>query len=469
MAKNVIMPKLGNAPYDIAVIGGGPGGYVAAIKAAQLGAKVVLFEKDTLGGVCLNRGCIPTKTLLKTAKEQKKIKRAADYAIEGVEPGKITVNMVKLQQRKKGVVTQLTSGVGGLLKANGVVVVKGEALMSEPGVIQVGESAYRANQVIISTGSVPRLIPIPGIDSPSVITSDEALMTEKIPSRILILGGGVIGVEFALIFHELGAKVAVVEMLDRLLPTVDEEIAAEITKIMQSSGIEIYTGSKAKAITGNSLIFEKDGNDYELQGEKILVAVGRAPSYEGIDVNKLGVRTEKGAIVTDDALRTNVPGIYALGDVNGKLMLAHKASAEGIVAVENIMGKAAKMDYRVIPQCVYSFPEIASVGLTEKEAREKYGEIKVGKFPFAANGKALIEDETKGFVKVIADKQYKEILGVHIIGPAATDLISEAVVAMKLECTADELAECIHPHPTIAEALMEAFHDTAHKAVHFFK
>jgi len=467
VTKAGIDPKESRDVFDIAIIGGGPGGYVAAIKAAQLGAKVVVFEKDSLGGVCLNRGCIPTKALLKSVKALKMIKKSAAFAIEGIDPQNIKVNVSKLQERKKGIVTQLTTGVAGLLRVDGVKVVKGNAQMDTAGIIEVDGTTYQAKNVIIATGSKPRLIPIPGIGSPCVITSNKALSIKDIPSQIVILGGGVIGVEFALIFHELGAQVAIVEMMDRILPTIDEELALEMSNVMQKSGIKIYTGSKATEIKQNSLIFEKDGEKLEIQGEKVLVSVGRTPTYEGINVEKLGINTEKGAIITDETLRTNIPNIYAIGDVNGKWMLAHKASAEGIVAVENILGRLAKMDYKVIPQCVYSFPEIASVGLTESEARKKYNnKIKVGKFPFMANGKALIEDETTGFIKVIADEKYMEILGVHIIGPVATDMISEAALAMKLECTADELAEVIHPHPTISESMLEAFHATVHKAIH---
>lgn len=256
-------------------------------------------------------------------------------------------------------------------------------------------------------------------------------------------------------------------MLDRILTTIDEEIVIEISKTIQNKNIKVITGAKAKAIKGNKLIYEKENNEYEIQGDNILVAVGRTPSIDGIDIDKLGIRTEHGAIFTDESMRTNKPHIYAIGDVNGKYMLAHKASAEGIIAVENILGNNKKINYKLIPQCIFTHPEISSVGLSESEAKEKYGEIKVGKFPYAANGKALIERETQGFIKVIADKKYKEILGVHIFGYRATEMISEAVVAMKLECTADELAECVHPHPTISEILSEAFHDAADKAIHY--
>jgi dihydrolipoamide dehydrogenase len=460
--------KSSDADYDISVIGGGPGGYVAAIKASQLGARVVLFEKDALGGVCLNRGCIPTKTLLKSVKALKQLKKFQGFAIDGIDHQNAKVNFSKLNKRKEDVIRHLTTGVAGLLKANGVTVVNGNAQMNEQGIVEANGLTYRAKNVIIATGSKPKLIPIPGIDSPYVITSEQALFLEKVPEQVVILGGGVIGIEFAFIFRELGAEVAVVEMMDRILPAIDEEVALVISNVMKSSGINIYTSSKAKAIKGNTLVFEKDGKEYELNGDKILVSVGKAPCFDGIDVDKLGIKTEKGAIVTDASLRTSVPGIYAIGDVNGKHMLAHTASAEGIIAVKNILGKQSRMDYSTVPQCVYSLPEIASVGLTERQARKLHGNIIVAKFPFSANGKALIEDETTGFVKVIASERYKEILGVHIVGPDAPNMISEAVLAMKLECTADELSEIIHPHPAISECLQEAFYAAAFKPIHYF-
>lgn len=463
--------EISEAIYDIAIIGGGPGGYVAAIRAAQLGAKVVLFEKEKIGGTCLNRGCIPTKTFLKSVKALRELKKLTELGITGVEIAEGKIDLGKLLQRKQKVVTRLTTGVAGLLKANGVEVIQGEAVMEgQPGLIKVNAQTYQARNVIIATGSRPKVIPLAGIESPAVITSDEALSLEKVPSSLVILGGGVIGVEFALIFRELGAEVAIVEMAERLLPNMDEELAIEIAKVLKNSRIAIYTGAKAKEIKNDLLIFEKDGETRELKGEKILVSVGRTPAYEGIAVEKLGIRTEKGAIVTDEFLRTTIPNVFAIGDVNGKYMLAHKASAEGLAVVANILGTQQKMDYRVIPQCVYSFPEIASVGMSEKEAREKYGdsaEIKVGRFPLVANGKAQLEGETRGFVKVIVDKSTNKLLGVHIFSSSATELIAEAVTAMKLGANAEELVECIHPHPTISEAVQEAYFDAFNSAIHF--
>lgn len=474
---------IGEEIYDLAIIGGGPGGYVAAIRAAQLGSRVVLVEKDVLGGTCLNRGCIPTKTLLKSVKAFKDLKKLKELAITGIDLSGAQIDLGKLQQRKSRIVKRLTTGVAGLLKARGVEVVPGEAVMDEePGLIKVrmakdgqgqeseqGQRNIRARHVIIATGSKPRLIPLPGIDSPSVLTSDEILSLESVPSTLVILGGGVIGLEFALIFRELGADVTIVEMEERLLPAFDEEIAAEAGRMLKSSGITLHLGARAQEIREDTLIFEKDGERKEIKGEKILVAVGRAPVYEGIDVQKLGLKTERGALVTDEFLRTSQPAIYAIGDVNGKYMLAHKASAEGLTAVENILGTPRQMDYGVIPQCIYSSPEIACVGLSEKQAREKYGEdaLKVTRFPLSANGKAQVEGETRGFVKVIAEQKTGKILGVHLFCHNATELIAEAVTAIRLGARAEDLAQCIHPHPTMSEAVQEAYFAAEKEALHF--
>lgn len=458
--------------YDIAVIGGGPGGYVAAIRAAQRGAKAVLFEKDVVGGTCLNRGCIPTKTLLKSVKAFKDLKKLKELAITGVDLSAAGIDLGILHQRKKRIVNRLTSGVAGLLKAHGVEVVAGQAVIDEaPGVIKVGEQTYRAKNVIIATGSKPRLLPLPGINSPSVLTSDELLDLESVPATLLILGGGVIGIEFALVFRELGADVTIVEMEERLLPAFDEEIATEAARMLKSNGITLYLGARAKEIRGDRLVFEQAGETKELTGEKILVAVGRAPAYEGIDVQKLGLATERGALVTNEYLQTSQPSIYAIGDVNGKYMLAHKASAEGLTAVENILGQPRPMDYSVIPQCIYCTPEIACVGLTEQQARDRYSadQLTIGKFPLSANGKAQVEGESRGFVKVISENKTRKVLGVHLFCNTATELIAEAVTALRLGAGVEELAQCMHPHPTISEAVQESYFDVLQEAIHFFR
>jgi len=452
--------------YDVAIIGGGPGGYVAAIRAAQLGAKVVLFEEERVGGTCLNKGCIPTKALLQSVGAWQELKKLPQLAITGVDLKEAKIDWPKLQVRKNRTVTRLTMGVDGLLQAHGVDVVQGKAIMTErPDMIRIDEQTYQVCKVIIATGSKPKMPPLPGFNSSAVISSEEALSLEEVPSSLIILGGGAIGVEFAVIFSALGSEVTIVELADRILPNMDAEVAQEATRFLQRSGIKIHTGTRAVELKGDLLYLEKEK---ELQAEKILVAVGRAPSYQGIDVDKLGIKTVKGAIITDEYLRTSNPQIYAVGDVNGKLMLAHKAYAEGLVAVENIMGNRHQMNYEAIPQCVYSLPELASVGLTEKEAEERYGVIKVGRFPLAANGKAQLEGKTKGFVKVIIAEESGKILGVHIIGASATELIAEAVTAIKLGGTIEELVNCIHPHPTISESVLEAYHDADHGALHYW-
>ncbi|KJS86606.1 MAG: hypothetical protein JM58_06535 [Peptococcaceae bacterium BICA1-8] len=452
--------------FDVVVLGGGPGGYVAAIKAAQLGMKVLICEQEHLGGVCLNKGCIPTKTLLKSIKIYKDIKNAAKFGIEGVNTEVLKLNLALVQQRKRQVVEQLVRGVHGLLKGNKVHIVFGSGEIINNNQIKVNGSDYKVKNIIIATGSVPILPPIPGIGGPNVITSNEGLDLEEFPESMAIIGGGVIGVEFAQIFAEAGVRVSIFEMQPYILPTVDEEVGQILRNELEKKGVKIFVNAKVKEILANEIIAEINGNESKFPVQQILVAVGRKPSLTGVNPDVLGLHTERGAIVTDKTMATNLSHIYAIGDVNGKSMLAHTASMEGIIAVENIAGHNSKMDYKVIPQCIYSFPEVSSVGMSEAEARDKYGDILVKKFHFRGNGKALIEDQQIGFVKVVAESKYKEILGVHIVGPQATELIAEAVVAMNLEATAEELAQCIHPHPTVSESMQEAFHSVVDKAIH---
>ena len=459
------------ANYDIAIIGGGPGGYVAAIKAAQWGKKVCLIEKGELGGVCLNEGCIPTKTLLKSVDVLHTVRKCAEFGVTGVDITPAAIDMAKLQQRKKRVIKKLTGGVGYLLKGNGVTVVNGTAAFVDKETIKVGDEEIKAAKIIIATGSRPAQLPIPinadakGVPAP-IITSTEALEMTEIPPSVVIIGGGVIGIEFAYIFAQLGSKVTIVEMLERILPMVDEEITESVAKMLKRLGIEIFTSAKVSAITGGKVAFDHAGAEQHVEAARILMAVGRTPHTEGLNLEALGVRMKGRAIDVDDHLETSVPGIYAIGDVNGLAMLAHTASREGIVAVEHILGHPVKMDYSRIPWAIYLQPEVASVGLTETQAREKFGEIKVGRFPLAGNGKALIEGEIQGMIKVLVEPKYNEIIGVHIFGPHATDMISEAVLAMDLEATAEEITFSVHPHPTVAEIIPEAFHAALGKAIH---
>ena len=453
--------------YDIAVIGGGPGGYVAAIKAAQMGKKTVIIEKEHFGGTCLNVGCIPTKALLRSAEALKEVKESAQFGVVDVDTSSAALDLKKVQARKKNVVSQLVGGVQGLLKGNGAVIENGEGKLIDPHTVEVGGKKITAANVIIATGSQAKSLPIEISPEATVLTSTEMLDIDEAPESMVVIGGGVIGIEFAYFLATIGVKVSVVEFLDRILPMVDEEITTQVTGHLKELGIDIYTSAKVTEITADSVRFEKDGKVQELPAEQVLMAVGRGPSLAGIDTEALGIKTERGAIVTDEMLKTSVDGVYAIGDVNGKAMLAHTASMEGIVAVENICGEKAVMDYSKIPSAIYIQPEIASVGLTEKQAAEKYGKIKVGKFPLMANGKAKVAGEERGLVKVIAEAKYGEIVGVHLYCIHATDMIAEAVVAMKLESTAEEVAMAVHPHPTVSEIMHEAMHAVDGRAIHF--
>jgi len=452
--------------FDVAVVGGGPGGYVAAIKAAQSGKNVCLIEQGKLGGVCLNRGCIPTKSILKSIDVLHTVKHCAEYGIEGLHSQQVSIKMGLVQQRKNSIVQKLTGGVGQLLKANKVTVLTGSAAFIDKNTLIVGTEEIGAAHIIIATGSKPFLPPIPQSGSVPLITSDEALEIADVPANVVIVGGGVIGVEFAYIFGSLGSRVTVIELMDRILPMVDEEITTEVAKLLKNVGVNIVTGAKVASFDGTSVAYELEGASHIVQGDIILMATGRVPNTEGLNLECLNLKMNGRAIATDAAMKTSIPGIYAIGDVNGQSMLAHTASMEGIVAVENILGKSSTIDYSKIPWCIYLQPEIAAVGLTEKQAREQYEEVKVGRFPLSANGKALVEGETKGIVKVIIEPKYNEILGVHIYGIHATDMIAEVVLAMTLEATAEEIAVTVHPHPTVSEVIPEAFHAALHKAIH---
>jgi len=447
---------------DVVIIGGGPGGYVAAIKAAHLGLKAVLVEKDKLGGVCLNRGCIPTKALVSTAELLNNLQRAEEF---GIQVKNYSFNFPAIMKRKELIARRLSSGVGQLMRANQVRVVRGEGQIVEAGKVEITDTAgekeiIKTKNIIIATGSSVMKLPIPGLDVEGVITSDEALSLSELPSRMLIVGGGVVGIEFAGIFRALGVEVTVVEMLPRILLPIDEEIIRRLTQILKRKGIEILTDCKVKGIKKNNqnlevLISTSEG-DKKLETEKVLLATGRVPESGNINIQKLGIELDRRAIKVDEKMRTNIRGIYAVGDVVGKIMLAHVASREGIVAVENISGKEVLMDYKVVPNCVFSMPEVASVGLTEEEARKENNNVKVSKFPFMANGKALGMGETEGMVKIIADADTSELLGIHILGAHASDLIAEGTLALSMEATAFEIVNTIHAHPTLAETIVEA-------------
>lgn len=461
-----------NEEIDVVIIGGGPGGYVAAIKAAHLGLKAVLVEKDKLGGVCLNKGCIPTKALVSIAELLNHLQRAEEF---GIQVKDYSFDFPAIMKRKDLITRRLSSGVEQLMKANQIRIVRGEGQIVEPGTVEVLDAerekeVIKTKNIIIATGSSVMKLPLPGIDSEGVITSDEALSLSELPSRMLIIGGGVVGIEFAGIFRALGVEVTVVEMLPRILLPIDEEIARRLTQILKRKGIEILTDCKVKGIKKNNqnlevLVSTSDG-EKKLETEKVLLAAGRVPELGNIDVRGLGIELDGKTIKVDEKMRTNIPGIYAVGDVVGKIMLAHVASREGIVAVENISGKEVLMDYKVVPNCVFSMPEVASVGLTEEEAKKENNNIKISKFPFMANGKALGMGETEGMVKIIADGDTLELLGVHILGVHASDLIAEGTLALSMEATAFEIVNTIHAHPTLAETIAEAAEGITGKPIH---
>jgi dihydrolipoamide dehydrogenase len=445
---------------SVTIIGGGLGGYVAAIRAAQLGAQVTLVEKDALGGTCLNRGCIPTKALLQSADLLEKIRHAETF---GISVDKVSLDFSAVTKRKEAVVKRLVDGVAYLMRKNKIKVIKGTGVLIDSKTVGIlgGNDRISSESIIIATGSKPSTVPIKGVDEAGVISSDEALVMNQLPQSMAIIGGGVIGLEFAQFMYKMGCKVTVIEMMPQILPAEDTEIAHILENILKKEGIEVFTSATVTNIEngrqGNKVFFTtKDGNKQDLTTDKVLLSVGRQPYTDGLGVNKVGLTTDKSRVVVNEHLMTNVPSIYAIGDVIGGFMLAHKAAEEGKCAAENALGARSKIDYRIIPRCVYTSPEVAGVGLTETLAKERYGNIKVGRFSFSANGRAVIQDETTGIVKIIADAKYGEILGIHIVGPQATELIAEAVLGMKLEATFEDIASTVHAHPTLSETLMEA-------------
>lgn len=452
--------------YDVAVIGGGPGGYVAAIKAAQNGLTAVLFEKEKLGGVCLNRGCIPTKALLKSASVYHTAKSAAMF---GVSTQGASFDWAAVMARKEKVVGQLVGGIGTLVGANKIELVTAEAAVKDAHTVTAGGSEYAVKNIILATGSQPSLPPIEGIHEAGVLTSDELLSIGELPRSLAVVGGGVIGLEFAFMLSRFGVKVTIIEMLPDIIAMADAAVISAVTKDIKKAGIVLATGARVKRIEKSAVVYEKDGTEARVEADAVLVAAGRKPASDTAMLDRLGIVHKNGMIQTDGSMRTNVPGIYAIGDVNGKSMLAHTASEEGIVAVENICGHAAVMDYRQIPQCVYLEPEIAWTGMTEEQAREAGHDVITGVFPMTANGKSLIEAETSGFVKFVADRKYGEILGAHMYCAHATDMIAEVVLAMKTECCMEDIAKCIHAHPTVSEAVMEAANATTGMAIHSLK
>lgn len=456
--------------YNIAILGGGPGGYVAAIKAAQHGARTVLIEGGELGGVCLNEGCIPTKTLLKSAKVYQDILKSETYGIKLGDQAEISLDWGAMLRRKDGVVHQLTKGVAHLLKQNGVDVIKGYGTVLDPRTIRVNDKTISAQHLILATGSSPAILPIPGLqaalEAGVAVTSTGALNFKEIPRELIIVGGGVVGIEFAALFQALGSNVTVLEKYS-ILGSLDLDLQNFMLRTLRKKGITIHNEVDIERFAGAKVSAKVNGETHEFHSERVIVSLGRKPNVQALKA--LGLAMDGSGIRTNDRLETSVPGVYAIGDVNGKQMLAHVASAEGLVAVENILGGDARIYYDRVPACIYSFPEVAVVGLTEQEALRRGYQVKIGTFPLGANGKALAEGEAEGFVKIVADEQYGEVLGVHMIAANATDLISEAVAALELEGTVHDLAKAIHPHPTSSEIIMEAAQATIGQAIHFFK
>src|SRR6266852_2657516 len=451
--------------FDVVVVGGGPGGYVAALRAAQLGANTAIIEKDRLGGTCLVRGCIPTKALLQSSELYTLAKGGAPF---GVVADNIAFDWAAAQKRKTAVVDQLVKGVEGLLKAGGVTMVRGAAKLAGGGAIDVAGERLQAKNIVIATGSAVSSIPLKCAEL--TIDSDAILELKEIPPRLAVIGGGVVGMEFAAMFAALGSKVTVLEMLPQILPMVETDLVNVYAKHLAGLGGEIHTDSKVDAVvkvrSGLQVRFSTGGEGGAVDADQVLLAVGRSPYTEGLGAEAAGVKLERGRVVVDDHLRTSAQGVWAIGDVIGGIMLAHVASYEGICAVENIAGHARIPDYRAAPNCVYTDPEIAHVGLGEKEAKGRGIEIRIGRFPFAAAGRALTLGQTEGFVKVIADAGSGRLLGVHIIGPRATDLIAEATLAVQNGLTLEQLDLTIHAHPTLPESLMEAALAAQGRAIH---
>ncbi|VEU81315.1 dihydrolipoyl dehydrogenase [Haploplasma axanthum] len=446
--------------YDIIVLGGGPGGYVAAIKAAQLKQKVALIEKEVVGGICLNHGCIPTKAILKSAKTYDLFKHADKYGIT-VDPAVIGFDLDKIVDRKDDVVKKLTGGVALLLKKNGVDVYNGYGEVVSPTEVKVNDETLTTKNLIIATGGTAIVPPIPGAkeayEKGFAVTSRELLQVRKAPKKLVIVGGGVIGVEFATIFKSLGTEVTIVEMAKTIITPMDDEVITAYTKSLTKDGVKILTEAAVKKIGTDEVTYEKDGKQETIKTDLVLIAVGIGPNTGA--VSKLGLEMKGRGIKVDKHMGTSIKGVYAIGDVTGEHMLAHVASAEGVIAIENILGEEKSIDYNQIPAAIYGHPEIAMVGLTEREAKAQGLKYTVTKFPLAGNGKALADGETEGFIKMIKGSELDEILGAHIYAYNAVDMIGEIGLAMKLESTNYEVSETIHAHPSLSEIIMEASMD----------
>jgi dihydrolipoyl dehydrogenase len=463
-----VKSEKGEDEFDVVVIGGGPAGYVAAIRAAQVGGKVAIVEKSELGGTCLNRGCIPTKTFLKNAEIIEGIEMSSKRGII-LENEKFTVDMPKVVSLKNEIVKTLTNGVQGLLKSNSIKIFKGVGKINkDKDVVINGEEVLRTNKIILAGGSKVGSVNIPGIESKRVLTSDDILDLKELPKSLAVIGGGVVGVELGQAYLSFGSEVTVIEMMDRIVPGVDREASETLRKALEKKGMKILTSSKIKEIIdeGDKLRIKLEDKE-DVVAEKALLSIGRVPDLEA--VGELDLEMERGKIKVDKYMETSVEGVYAPGDINGIKMLAHAAFRMGEVAAENaILGNHREIKLETTPSAIYTIPEVGMAGLTEEEAKEKY-DISVGKFAFVGNGRALASGDTTGFVKVIADKKYGEILGVHIVGQSAAEIINEASSLMAMEITVDEVIKTIHGHPTFSEALFEACADVLGEAIHLPK
>ena len=458
--------------FDLAVIGGGPGGYVAAIRAAQLGLKVCIIEKEKLGGVCLNWGCIPTKALIKNAEVYSLIKHSENY---GIKVQNISVDFKKNVKRSRDIAQRLSKGIEFLMKKNNIKHFNGIGRLKSKNNIEVNNNGKTyivdTDKIIIATGARPKTFPGLDFDSENIISSKDAMLLENPPKDLIIIGSGAIGVEFAYYFNEFGTKVHILEMMDRILPNEDQEVSEEVEKNFKKSGIKITKGAKVSKIQSmkqNSKVFLENKTTEEIiKAEKVLLAVGVTGNVNDIGLEDLGIETEAGAIKTDNLNRTNIDNIYAIGDVCGPPWLAHVASAQGHIAAEHSAGfNVSPIDYSNIPGCTYCQPQVGSLGMTEEEALSSGFKIKVGKFSFQASGKAMAVGDTLGFVKLIFDEKYGELLGAHIVGSEATEMIAELGIARALEATWDDLAMTIHAHPTLSEAIMEAAMDAQGHSIH---
>ena len=455
----------------IVIIGGGPGGYVAGIRAAQRGADVTVVEKDLLGGTCLNRGCIPTKALLGSVEALHKARSGQEFGF--AVGGDITPDFTRMMERKSAISTQLRDGIHGLLKKNKVKLVQGEGRIVGPGAVQVetaeGTVSLEADKIIVATGSEPARLPFFDFDQPTVLTSTSALELTSIPDSLLIVGAGVIGCEFASVFSELGTTITMVEMMPQMLPLEDTRLAKQFQQIFKKKGIEVLLKTKVDGIAeyASDHITANIEGGRQITAEKMLVSIGRQPNSKGIGLDTVGVETDgRGYIVVNDRLETSAPNIYAIGDINGGIMLAHVASYEGLVAVDNCLGGNVERDLKVVPSCIYTLPEIASIGLTEVQAKDEGFEPITGTFRLGASGKAMAIGEAVGYIQIIADNKTDKVLGANMMGPHVTDLIHEIAVAIKNGLTVRQIGDTIHAHPTIGEALMEAAHDVHGESVH---